>query len=207
MACALCAAPIPPASDNPPPGRIVVLGDSITAGYGLDRAQAYPALLQKKIDDAKWPFEIVNAGVNGDTTAGGLRRITWTLRGGAEVLIVALGGNDGLRGVPPDQTAENLQKIIEQARAQSPRLSILIAGMQMPANLGATFTERFASLFPRVAKETHSILIPFLLEGVGAVPELNQGDLIHPNPEGQKRVAQNIWPFLEPILKAKLPPS
>jgi acyl-CoA thioesterase-1 len=204
--CALCAAPPPLASGNPPKGRIIVLGDSITAGYGLDRTEAYPALLQKKIDAAQWPFEVVNAGVSGDTTAGGLRRIQWTLRTGAEVLIVALGGNDGLRGVPPGQTEENLRKIIEQARTQSPGLAILIAGMQMPANMGTDFTAQFASVFPRVARETRSTLIPFLLEGVGAVTQMNQNDLIHPNPEGQKRVAENVWRFLEPALKAKLSP-
>ena len=184
-----------------PTGRIVVLGDSITAGYGLDRDEAYPALLQQKITAAGLPFTVVNAGVSGDTTAGGLRRLDWSLQGGAAVLIVALGGNDGLRGIAPKQTEENLAAIIQRARAKLPGIKIIIAGMEMPANMGADFVARYRALFPEVAKAGNAALVPFLLEGVGGVAGLNQADQIHPNVEGQKLVAENVWKVLRPILE------
>jgi acyl-CoA thioesterase-1 len=188
------------------PGRIVVLGDSITAGYGLEPAQAYPALLQAKIEAAKLPYVIANAGVSGDTTAGGLRRIDWVLGSGAQVLIIALGGNDGLRGIAPRQTAENLAGIIQKARAKMPGIVVLLAGMRMPDNLGADYVGQFQAIFPQVAAEQKVELIPYLLEGVGGVPELNQADQIHPNVEGQKRVAENVWAHLEKVLpERKLP--
>ena len=179
----------------------MVLGDSITAGYGLDPGQAYPALLQQKIDAAGLPFTVVNAGVSGDTTAGGLRRLDWTLGRGADVLIIALGGNDGLRGIPPKQTEENLAAIIARARAKFPTIKVLVAGMEMPANMGADFVAQFRALFPRVAQAGSAALVPFLLEGVGGVTELNQADLIHPTAEGQKRVAENVWKSLRTLLE------
>jgi acyl-CoA thioesterase-1 len=184
------------------PSRIVILGDSITAGYGVDREQAYPALLQQKIDAAGLPFAVVNAGVSGDTTAGGLRRLDWTLQGGADVLIVALGGNDGLRGIPPKQTQENLAGIIQRARAKLPAIKIIIAGMQMPANMGEDYVSKYRAVFSEVAKTGNAALVPFLLEGVGGIESLNQPDLIHPNPEGQKRVAENVWKVLREVLGA-----
>ncbi|HEY0793372.1 MAG TPA: arylesterase [Chthoniobacterales bacterium] len=184
---------------------MVVLGDSITAGYGLDPEQAYPALLQQKIDAARLPFTVVNAGVSGDTTADGLRRVDWVLSAGADVLIVALGGNDGLRGISPKRTEENLVKIIQRARAKIPGLPVIVAGMQMPGNLGRDFVEQFRALFPRVAAENNAALVPFLLDGVGGVPELNQPDRIHPTAEGQKRVAINIWSVLQKILETRAP--
>jgi acyl-CoA thioesterase-1 len=165
--------------------RIVILGDSITAGFGLDRSAAYPALLQSKVQAEGLHFEVVGAGVSGDTTAGGLRRVTWALGPGAAVCVVALGGNDGLRGVPPAQTEGNLERIIEAVRAKNPETVIILAGMQMPLNMGAEFREAFAAVFPRVAAKCKTLLIPFLLEGVGGKPEFNQEDLIHPNVEGQ----------------------
>jgi acyl-CoA thioesterase-1 len=186
-------------------GRIVVLGDSITAGYGLDPAQAYPAILQQKIDAAGLPFSVVNAGLSGDTTAGGLRRVDWSLGAGADVLIIALGGNDGLRGLSPKETEANLLGIIKKARTKSPGISVIIAGMQMPENMGKEFVEKFSAVFPRVAKEAGVALVPFLLEGVGGVPELNQADMIHPTPEGQKRVAENVWKILEKVLAERAP--
>ncbi len=186
-----------------PRGRVVILGDSITAGYGLDPAEAYPALLQEKIDAAGLPFTVVNAGVSGDTTAGGVRRIDWALGAGADVLVIALGGNDGLRGISPKETAENLAGIIQRARAKLPTIDVIIAGMEMPSNLGREFTESFRSIFPRVAAESHAVLIPFLLEGVGGAGEFNQADLIHPNIEGQKRVAGNVWKVLEKVLRGR----
>jgi acyl-CoA thioesterase-1 len=186
-----------------PAGRIVVLGDSLTAGYGLDPSDAYPALLQEKINAAELPFVVVNAGVSGDTTAGGLRRTNWALAKGVDVLIVALGGNDGLRGISPDETGENLRGIVERARAKSPDLPVIIAGMQMPGNMGQDYVERFRALFPAVAKATNSKLVPFLLEGVGGDAKFNQADRIHPNAEGQKIVAENVWRVLEPILRGR----
>jgi acyl-CoA thioesterase I len=178
--------------------RIVVLGDSITAGYGLDPQEAYPALLQKKIDAAGLPYTVANAGVSGDTTAGGLRRIAWALgQQGAEVLVVALGGNDGLRGIQPEQTRENLAGIIDKARAKNPQMKVVVAGMQMPDNMGAEFTTKFKALYPEVAKEKKVALVPFLLEGVGGSEELNQADRIHPTAEGQGKVAETVWKVLK----------
>ncbi len=182
--------------------RIVVLGDSITAGYGLDPQEAYPALLQKKIDAAGLPYTVSNAGVSGDTTAGGLRRINWALGKGADVLVVALGGNDGLRGISPEQTEANLSGIIDKARAKNAGMKVIIAGMQMPDNMGAEFTAAFKNAFPKVAEAKDAVLVPFLLEGVGGVEALNQADRIHPTAAGQKKVADNIWKTLEPVLKS-----
>jgi acyl-CoA thioesterase-1 len=180
--------------------RIVILGDSITAGYGLDPADAYPALLQQKIAAAKLPYTVANAGVSGDTTAGGLRRIAWAMGKGADILVIALGGNDGLRGISPEETKKNLLGIIEKARTKNPEIEILIAGMQMPDNMGKKFTARFKAVFPEAAKETKSTLIPFLLEGIGGIEKLNQPDGIHPTPEGQAVVAENIWKILLPVI-------
>lgn len=184
--------------------RVVVLGDSITAGYGIDPAEAYPALLQKKIEEKSLPYEVVNAGVSGDTTAGGLRRIDWALARGADVLIIALGGNDGLRGVSPTQTANNLRSIIQRARAKAPGISVILTGMQMPGNMGREFVQAYREIFPQVAAEAGVQLVPFLLEGVGGVAAMNQPDLIHPTPQGQKRIAENVWPVLEKALKERM---
>jgi len=180
--------------------RIVVLGDSITAGYGLDPKEAYPALLQAKIAAAKRPDTVANAGVSGDTTAGGLRRVAWAMTKGADILVIALGGNDGLRGISPEETKKNLLGIIKKARTKNPKIKILIAGMQMPDNMGPDFTARFKALFPEVAKESKVTLIPFLLEGVGGVEKLNQADGIHPTVEGQAVVAENVWKLLRPVI-------
>lgn len=180
------------------PRTIVFLGDSITAGYGLENpaAQAYPALLAEKLG-ADW--RVINAGISGDTTAGGLRRIDWILRQPVDVLVIALGGNDGLRGVDPDVTRRNLQGIIDRARQKYPELRLVLAGMQMPANMSESFTQRFRTIFPELAAQNHTALVPFLLEGVGGVPELNQADLIHPTAEGQKVVAATVWKTLQPL--------
>ncbi len=183
--------------------RVVVLGDSITAGYGLDggTSEAYPALVQKKIDEAGLGYSMANAGVSGDTTAGGLRRVDWALgKAGADILLVALGGNDGLRGIPPEQTEKNLAGIISKARAKNPRIKILIAGMQMPDNMGAEYTTAFKGVFPKVAAAEKVELLPFLLEGVGGVEGLNQPDRIHPTAEGQKIIAELVWAKLKGML-------
>jgi acyl-CoA thioesterase-1 len=190
-----------PPNANDTAKRIVILGDSITAGYGLDPKEAYPALLQKKITEAKLPHTVANAGVSGDTTAGGLRRVNWAMAKGAGILIIALGGNDGLRGIPPEETRKNLLGIITKARTKNPKIKILIAGMQMPDNMGPKFTAQFKTLFPDVARKSQATLIPFLIEGVGGDEKLNQADGIHPTAEGQAKVADNVWKILQPVLE------
>ena len=185
------------------PGRIVILGDSITAGYGLDPKDAYPSILQKKIEDAGLKFKVVNAGVSGDTTAGGLRRVAWAMGSGTDILVIALGGNDGLRGTPPDETERNLNGIIEKAKEKQPGVKIIVVGMQMPANFGEDYVAKFRAVFPKVAKEHKASLVPFLLDKVGGIARLNQADRIHPTKEGQKIVAENVWPTLEKVLTAK----
>ena len=186
-----------------PRGRIVVLGDSITAGYGLDPDASLPgACSSKRSTPPGSRFTVVNAGVSGDTTAGGLRRLDWALGRGADMLIVALGGNDGLRGIAPKQTEENLAGIIQRARAKFPAIKILVAGMEMPANMGPDFVAQFRAIFPRVAEAGSAALVPFLLEGVGGVAELNQPDLIHPTADGQKRIAETVWTVLRKTLEA-----
>lgn len=178
--------------------RVLILGDSITAGYGLDPQEAYPALLQQKIDAAGLPYTVKNAGVSGDTTAGGLRRIDWALgKEGADVLVVALGGNDGLRGISTKQTSENLAGIIDKARAKNPAIKVVLAGMEMPQNLGEKFNAEFKAVFTQVATAKKASLVDFLLAGVGGVEKLNQPDLIHPTAEGQRIVAENVWKVLE----------
>lgn len=179
---------------------ILVLGNSLAAGYGLHPDQSFPALLQQKIDSLGWNFEVVNAGLSGETTAAGLRRIDWLLRRPVDVLILELGGNDGLRGISPDVTEANLNAIIDKTRARYPDVRIILAGMQIPPNLGQDYTRRFRELYPRIAEEKHVELIPFLLEGVGGVASLMQADGIHPTARGQEIVAENVWKVLQPIL-------
>jgi acyl-CoA thioesterase I len=183
------------------PKRIVVLGDSIAAGFGVDPDEAYPAVLQRKIDEAKLPYTVVNAGVSGDTTAGGLRRIDWILKQPLDILILELGGNDGLRGIPVSETRTNLQAIIDRARAKYPKAKILLAGMKMPANMGAEYTAEFETVFADIAKKNKTAFVPFVLENVGGKADLNQPDRIHPTPAGHEIVAENIWPILKPLLR------
>jgi acyl-CoA thioesterase I len=182
------------------PKTILVLGDSIAAGYGLDPDEAFPALLQEKITKAGLNYKVVNAGLSGDTTAGGLRRISWLLRQPVDVLLLELGGNDGLRGIDPTETERNLNGIIEKVRQKNPNTTIVIAGMQMPENMGKDYTTRFRDVFARVATENRATLIPFMLEGVGGKAELNQPDRIHPTAEGHKIIAATIWKVLQPVL-------
>jgi acyl-CoA thioesterase-1 len=181
---------------------IIILGNSLAAGYGLDPSEAFPALLQRKVDDAGLRFSVVNAGVSGDTSAGGLRRIDWLLRRRVDVLVLELGGNDGLRGIPVAATRTNLQAIIDRTRQKYPQAQIVVAGMQMPSNMGSEYTTAFAKIFPDLAKANRAVLVPFLLEGVGGKPELNLPDMIHPTAEGQKIVAGNVWKVLRPVLEA-----
>ncbi len=194
------------ATDTAGPGdpeTIVFLGNSLTAGYGLTLDEAYPALIQQKLDSAGYRYRVVNAGVSGETSAGGLRRIDWLLRQPITVLVLALGANDALRGHDLDNTRANLQAILDRTRAAYPDVSIVIAGMQAPPNLGSDYTDRFRTMFIDLARENDAALIPFLLEGVAAVPELNQPDGIHPTAEGQKILAENVWRTLEPVLRER----
>ena len=185
---------------------VVILGDSIAAGYGVEAAESFPDLLQKRIVEKNLPWEIVNAGVSGDTTAGGVRRMPWLLKRRVDVLVIELGGNDGLRGLAPEQTRANLEKIIALAREKYSDVKIILAGMQMPPSMGADYTKKFSALFADVAKDKQTALIPFVLEGVGGKAEFNQPDRIHPNSEGHKIVAQNVWAVLEPVLLEKKSP-
>ncbi|HEX4120791.1 MAG TPA: arylesterase [Verrucomicrobiae bacterium] len=181
---------------------VVVLGDSLAAGYGVEPEEAYPALLQEKIKAAGLPFKIVPAGVSGDTTADGLGRLDWLLKRKVDVLIVELGGNDGLRGIPIATIEANLQAIIDRARKKYPDVKIIIAGMRMPPNLGADYVDAYAKVFPEIAARNHVALVPFLLQDVGGEVTLNQADGIHPTPAGHKIVAENVWKVLKPILES-----
>ena len=188
-------------TNSPVRRQIVVLGDSIAAGYGLDASEAFPALLQTRLDAAKLPYVMTNAGLSGDTSAGGLRRIDWLLRRPMDVLILELGGNDGLRGIDPKETRTNLQSIVARVRQKQPEVKIVLAGMQMPPNMGAAYTAAFQKIYPELAQELGLALIPFLLEGVGGREELNQPDQIHPTAAGQKILAENVWKVLEGVLR------
>lgn len=180
---------------------VVVLGDSLAAGFGVDPSEAFPALLQRQAEESGLSTRIVNGGVSGDTTAGGLRRLDWMLKSPVDVLLLELGGNDGLRGLPIESTRSNLTAIIQKTRARHPKAEVIVAGMQVPPNVGRDYADRFRNLFPEVARQEKASLIPFLLEGVGGVPELNLPDQIHPTPQGHRVIASNAWPILEPLLR------
>lgn len=180
--------------------KILFLGDSLTAGYGLSKDEAYPQLIQEKLDHGGYRYQVVNAGISGDTSAGGLRRIDWLLRQEPAILFLALGANDGLRGVNPGETMKNLSAIIEKTRNKYPEVQILVAGMKVPPNLGGTYAETFVEVFEKLSVQQQVALMPFLLEGVAGRAELNLADGIHPNREGQKIVADHVWTYLEPLL-------
>jgi acyl-CoA thioesterase-1 len=178
--------------------KIVALGDSLTAGLGLREQEAYPALLQHKVDAEGYAFEVVNAGVSGDTTAGGLRRLDWALEGDVRVLIVALGANDGLRGLSGGQMKKNIVEIIERAKAKE--IVVILAGMEAPPNYGPEYTAGFRQVFQEVAREQRVLFLPFLLAKVAGQSNLNQGDGIHPNAEGAAVMAETMWRVLRPVL-------
>jgi acyl-CoA thioesterase I len=180
--------------------RIVALGDSLTAGLGLPVAAAYPAVLEERLKDAGMNFEVVNAGVSGDTSAGGLARLDWALQGDVRVLIVALGGNDGLRGLPVEQLRRNVTQIIE--RAQARRIDVILAGMEAPPNYGRDYIVAFHRVYPELAAQYHVAFVPFLLQGVAGSESLNQRDGIHPTAAGARLVADNVWSVLKPIVEA-----
>jgi acyl-CoA thioesterase-1 len=182
--------------------RVLVLGNSIAAGAGVDSRAAFPALLQQKVDSLGWAVTVRNAGLSGETTAGGRRRVSWLLRQPVDILVLELGGNDGLRGVDPSATQENLTAIVDTTLARYPEARVLLCGMQVPPNLGPEYTRKFRDVYPAVAQQYEQVtLLPFLLEGVGGVPQLMQDDGIHPNAEGQRKVAANVWEYLRPMLE------
>ena len=185
-----------------PPRILLCFGDSLTAGYGLARPQAFPALLQQKIDAKAWKFKTINAGLSGETSAGGLRRIDWLLRQQVDVLLLELGVNDGFRGIDPKTIYSNLQGIIDRTRKKYPHVEIIVAGMLVPPNLGHDYAAQFRDVFPRLAQANGAALIPFLLQDVGGRPDLNLADGIHPTAEGHQIVANNVWKVLQPVLQS-----
>lgn len=182
------------------PKVILFFGDSLTAGYGLSPEEAFPALIEKKCVGNGTPCKVINAGLSGETSAGGLSRIDWVLRQPIDVFVLELGANDGLRGLPLDQTRKNLQAIIDKVRTKYPDVKIVIAGMLVPPNLGPDYTSNFRTIFPELAKKNNATLIPFLLEDVAGYENLNLSDGIHPNQEGHKIVANNVYKILTPLL-------
>jgi acyl-CoA thioesterase-1 len=192
--------PSPPPATQPAPSkpRVVCLGDSLTAGLGLASDQAYPALLERRLAEAGLDYEVVNAGVSGDTSAGGLRRLDWSLTGDVKVLVLALGANDGLRGLPPRDLRDNLKRIIETAQQRGAK--VVLAGMEAPPNFGAPYTREFRAVYEDLARTYPVVYVPFLLEGVAGVPTLNQADGIHPTAEGQRHIADLIWKALAPAV-------
>ena len=189
-------APQAPTSAKP---RIVFLGDSLTAGLGLPSDQSYPALIGKRLKENGYDYEIVNAGVSGDTSAGGSRRLDWSLEGDVRALVLALGANDGLRGLPPDEMKKNLEMVLDRAKAQ--HVPVVLAGMEAPPNNGPEYTRAFRQVYSDLAKAYDVRYVPFLLLGVAGDPALNQGDGIHPNARGAERVADLVWAELEPLLR------
>ena len=183
-----------------PQKHILFFGDSLTAGYGVGPGQAFPELIQHRLDSLHLPYQVTNAGVSGETTSGGKSRIDWVLRQPVDIFILELGANDGLRGIPVTGTTANLQTIIDKVRAKYPSAKIILAGMQMPPSMGSTYATAFRNLFPQLATKNKIALIPFLLQNVGGIPRLNQGDGIHPTPEGHQIVAGNVWKILKPLL-------
>lgn len=180
---------------------ILFFGNSLTAGYGLDPSEAFPALVGKKAEAAGFDYQVVNAGLSGETTAGGKSRISWVLRKPVDVFVLELGANDGLRGIPLDDSRKNLQAIIDTVRLKSPQAQLVIAGMHIPPNLGPDYSGQFYKIFLDLSAKNKAALIPFLLEDVGGIRKLNQADGIHPTAEGHKIVADNVWKVLEPVLQ------
>jgi acyl-CoA thioesterase-1 len=181
---------------------ILFFGDSITAGYGLQTEQAFPALIQQKIDSLDLNYNVVNAGLSGETTAGGLRRVDWILQQHVDIFVLELGGNDGLRGIDPQSSKENLQGIIDKVEQKYPDAKIVLTGMQAPPNLGDLYTEEFRGIFFELAEQNDVIFMPFILEEVAGNPELNLPDGIHPTAEGHQVVADNLWNVLRPLISS-----
>ena len=180
---------------------ILFFGNSITAGYQLAVEQAFPAVIQRRLDSLDYDYRVVNAGLSGETTAGGKSRIDWVLRTVPDIFVLELGANDGLRGLPLAETPKNLQSIIDAVKKVNPEVRIIIAGMRVPPNLGQAYTSGFAEIFPKVAADNDAMLIPFILDGVAGIPELNLDDGIHPTPEGHQIIAETVWKYLSPLLE------
>jgi acyl-CoA thioesterase-1 len=185
---------------NGTPKVILFYGDSLTAGYGLSTEEAFPALVEKKLNKTEKVAKVINAGLSGETSAGGLTRLDWVIRQHIDVFVLELGANDGLRGLPLEQTRKNLQQIIDKVKAKFPQVKIVIAGMMVPPNMGPEYTTNFRKIFPELAKKNNATLIPFLLQDVAGNEKLNLSDGIHPNPEGHKIVADNVAKALEPLV-------
>lgn len=179
---------------------ILFYGDSLTAGYGLSPEEAFPALIEKELTKGNKKVKVVNAGLSGETSAGGLNRIDWILKQPLDVFVLELGANDGLRGLPIDQTRKNLQAIIDKVRARYPQAKIVLAGMMVPPNMGTTYSDAFRNIYPDLAKKNNATLIPFLLDGVAGNEKLNQPDGIHPNVEGHRIVAKNLTPVFMKLI-------
>ena len=197
------ATPAAPAARITATKRLLFFGNSLTAGFGVEPEEAFPGLIGQKIDSLQLPYEVVNAGLSGETTAGGRSRVGWILRRPVDVFVLELGGNDGLRGLPLSATRQNLQGIIDTVRRRSPSARIVLAGMQIPPNLGQAYAADFQRLYQEMATKNKLVLIPFLLEGVGGDRALNQPDGIHPTPAGHRIVARTVWAVLQPVLAAK----
>src|SRR5258708_1040625 len=184
--------------------NILFFGDSLTAGYGLDDpAEAFPGVVQSKIDSAKLHYNVINAGLSGETSGGGKGRISWLLKQKVDVFILEVGANDGLRGIPVNETIENLQAIIDSVKTKYPKAKLVILGMQVPPNMGTAYAYSFKAIFPALAAKNNMALVPFLLKGVGGVPSVNQKDGIHPTAEGAKIVGDNVWQVLQGVLLSK----
>ena len=184
-----------------PTKTILFFGDSLTAGYGLDDvSDAFPGVVQAKIDSAKLPYIIVNGGLSGETSAGGLGRVDWLLKQPVDIFVLELGANDGLRGLPVSSTESNLQAIVDKVKAKYPKAKLVLTGMMIPPNMGATYANDFKNLFPKLATKNNMTLVPFLLQGVAGIRKLNQGDGIHPTAEGAKIVGNNVWVVLKGLL-------
>ena len=180
---------------------ILFFGNSLTAGYGIKPEDAFPGIIQKRLDSLVLPYKVINAGLSGETTASGVNRIEWVLREPVAIMILELGGNDGLRGIDPEESKKNLQKIVDLTQTRYPDISIIIAGMEAPPNMGQEYVTAFRSIFPELSQINDLPLIPFLLEGVGGELELNQQDGIHPNEQGHKIVAINVWAVLKEVIE------
>lgn len=189
-----------PTEQKPTKPIILFFGNSITAGYQLAVEQAFPAIIQEWMDSLGYDYQAVNAGLSGETTASGKNRIEWVLRTVPDIFVLELGANDGLRGLPLEETPKNLQSIIDQVKKANPDVKIIIAGMKVPPNLGQDYASGFEKIFPKVAEDNDALLIPFILEKVAGNPELNLPDGIHPTPEGHLLVAETVWQYLQPIL-------
>ncbi|QNF35760.1 arylesterase [Adhaeribacter swui] len=179
---------------------ILFFGNSLTAGYGLQPSEAFPALIQKKIDSLNLPYKVINAGLSGETSAGGKSRIDWLLKQPVDVFVLELGANDGLRGIPPQSTKDNLQAIIDKVKAKYPEVKIVLAGMEIPPSMGGAYAAQFRVVFRQLAEKNNIAFIPFLLEGVAGERSLNQGDGVHPTAKGQEILAKNTWEVLKEVL-------